>query len=483
MINSQPPSPVFVFWQTVVSVVLGVSAGFALLVFATKPHAEALSNSLTLTAQTLAPSHQARRRPLGPIFPVFSPLDRRLTVLVMGVDSNGQNAERWVATRSDTMMLVTIDPPAGKVGLVSIPRDSRVRIPGHGREKINAAHALGGPVLAMETVKACLGVGIDHFVVVDTKGLKRFFELLGPVEVLFENRMRYRDRAGHLDVDLQPGLQVLDPVQAEEYVRFRHDPRGDLGRMERQQWFFRQVARKLREPQALLKLPQFLGLANECVVTDLSLEDMARTLTFLKDFDANQAETATLPGISATIAGGSYWLPDMQASRVVLERLIGPVAEVELALQDNSDTPAEPILQDNAEATGGESESQGIQYDNDTTRPLSIAIKYPRGAEEIAKRLELLLTTSGLKVAYRWQAPLCECQHEQIIQNSFRADDYQTTTIKQAVPLMSRWPVVVALESRPPTDFTIVIPESSSIITGASDAPRFSHAVSHVLFD
>ena len=139
MISSRPPSPVFVFWQTVVSVVLGISVGYALLVLTTKPHAEALSNSLTLSSHTLMPSHQLYKQPAGPAFPVFPALDRRLTVLVMGVDSNGLNAERWVATRSDTMMLVTIDPQSQRVGLVSIPRDSRVRIPGHGREKINAA--------------------------------------------------------------------------------------------------------------------------------------------------------------------------------------------------------------------------------------------------------------------------------------------------------------------------------------------------------
>jgi len=429
------------------------------------------------------PSHQLYKQPAGPVFPVFPALDRRLTVLVMGVDSNGQNAERWVATRSDTMMLVTIDPQGQRVGLVSIPRDSRVRIPGHGREKINAAHALGGPVLAMDTVKAAFGVGIDHFVVVDTKGLKRFFELVGPVEVLVENRMRYRDRAGHLDVDLQPGLQVLDPVQAEEYVRFRHDPRGDIGRMERQQWFFRQVARKLQEPQSLLKLPQFLGLANECVVTDLSLEDMARVLMFLKDFDSNRAQTATLPGTSATIGGGSYWLPDMKASRVVLERLIGPLADLEVVQGENAEAASEPALADNTEASAAEPASGDIQYDLDSGRPLSIAIKYPRGAEEIAKRLELLLTASGFKVSYRWQAPTSECKHEQIIQNSFRADDSQTDTIRKAVPAISTWPVVVALESHPPTDFTMVIPESSTIIATSPRAAHFSRALSPGLFE
>ncbi len=142
------------------------------------------------------------------------------------------------------MMLVHVDPDTKRVGIVSIPRDSRVKLPGnHGIDKINFAHALGGPNCAVEAVKDAFAVPIDHYGDVDTEGLKKVFEALGPMEIMVEKRMRYRDRAAGLHVDLEPGSQTLSPKQVEEYVRFRHDPKGDIGRIERQQWFMRQVSK------------------------------------------------------------------------------------------------------------------------------------------------------------------------------------------------------------------------------------------------
>src|SRR6202011_2267561 len=104
-------------------------------------------------------------------------------VLLMGVDSNGIGTQRFTSTRSDTMMLISCDPIAKRVGVVSIPRDSRVAIPGHGNDKINAAHAFGGPELAVKTVGEVFQVPIDHYVVIDVQGLRKLFEVLGPVEV------------------------------------------------------------------------------------------------------------------------------------------------------------------------------------------------------------------------------------------------------------------------------------------------------------
>ena len=133
---------------------------------------------------------------------------------------------------------------------------------------------------------------VDHYVVIDVQGLRKVFEVLGPIEVKVEKKMRYVNHAGHLKVALDPGVQTLSPEQAEEYVRFRHDARGDIGRIDRQQWFLRQLSSKLREPQVILKLPELFKLANEYVETDLSVEDMAKLATFGKDIQRNQVETA-----------------------------------------------------------------------------------------------------------------------------------------------------------------------------------------------
>ncbi len=441
-----PHYSVYPFWQTLLSVLFGVAAGVVILIGLTRSHGLALSHAF--------PAADGSGLQV-PSLPSLPRLARRMNLLVMGVDSNGRDTQRFVSTRSDTMMLVSIDPERNRVSLVSIPRDSRVPIEGHGLDKINAAHAYGGPDLSVSTVKNAFLVQVDHYVVVDTQGLKTLFEALGPVDVLVEKPMHYTDHAAGLHVNLQAGLQTLDPVQAEEYVRYRHDARGDLGRIERQQWFLRQVARKLREPQIILKIPELVAFARDNVVTDLTAEDMVRLATFLKDVQPSQVQTATIPGSAATIGGGSYWIPDMGAAKVVLERLVGTgLGAADMALSGGAETAAAAVPAETPEEVG----------------PISVAIKYPRGAEPGVKNLEALLNACGYVVRYKWQTPLAECQHEQIVGLSKRADEMQLAALRKNVPDLGAWPSVVAIDSRPPADFTIVISPTTAFANVSAQA-------------
>jgi LCP family protein required for cell wall assembly len=468
----QPNQVVYPAWQTFFSILAGISVGFVLLLVLGRSHGQALSYSLTQAQTALGVPQANNNQGTGfPGLPSWPNLNDRMNLLVMGVDSNGKGTQRFVGTRSDTMMIVSLDPAKKKVGLVSIPRDSRVAIEGHGTDKINSAHAFGGPDLAVSTVRNTFMVQIDHYVAIDTQGLKTLFEALGPVEILVEKPMHYRDRTAGLNVDLQPGLQTLDPAQAEEYVRFRHDALGDIGRMERQQWFLRQVARKLREPQVVLKLPELIAFARDNVVTDLTAEDMVKLVTFLKDIQPSQVETATMPGTAQMIAGGSYWLPDMDRSRIVLQRLVGtglvsvpsgPTADAE------SGSAPPPVASDSAGSS--------------VVKPITVGIRYPRGAEDSVQKLEAALTACGYSVRYKWQAPAVECQHEQITQNSERADEMQTEALRKNLPDAASWPCVLAIDSRPATDFTLVISPTTAIVAAPSvlTSPVGRH-VEHVL--
>ncbi len=378
-----------------------------------------------------------------PNFSILPQLTRPMTVLLLGVDSNGPNSQRFIGTRSDTMILANVNPFTKKVSLISIPRDSRVDIArGHGVSKINSAHALGGPELAVETVSKTFSVPIDHYVVVDTEGLKKVFELVGPVQVLVEKPMQYHDHTAHLDVNLAPGLQTLDASQTEQYVRFRHDLRGDIGRIERQQWFLRQVAQKLREPQTLLKLPQLITISQEYVKTDLAPEDMAALVAFLKDIRPTQVETATLPGNATTIAGGSYWVPDMEACKLVFDRMLN---------QSVGENQSPDLLASAARAdddlTAGSADAIAMR----------IAIKYPKGAEAIAASFEQALTDAGCKVKYKWQVDTADCQHEQIVENSARTDAQHTVALKKFLPQLGNWPVNIAPDAHYAVDYTLVI--------------------------
>lgn len=372
-------------------------------------------------------------------------LDHSMNILCMGVDSNGRHAQRFLNTRSDTMMLVHIDPELKRVGLVSIPRDSRVKLPGaHGIDKINSAHALGGPELAVDAVKEAFAVPIDHYVVVDTEGLKKLFEALGPMEIMVEKRMRYRDRAAGLHVDLEPGLQTLSPKQVEEYVRFRHDPKGDIGRIERQQWFMRQVSKKLKEPAVLLKLPDLFKFANEYVVTDMTAEDMAKVANFGKDIQPQQVQTATLPGHAEYIHGGSYWIPDPEACAVVFSRMLNE--KISVAEQEEKH-----------QEYGSDAATAATTYSDETDRPVKLTIKYPKGQEQEARSLETALNGLGYKVRYIMRGDMADCQHEQIVQMSYRADNAVTERLKEKLPQLTTWPVNVMVEPHSSIDMTLIL--------------------------
>jgi LCP family protein required for cell wall assembly len=385
-------------------------------------------------------------------------LDRRMNILVMGVDSNGRGTQRFVNTRSDTMMVVNVNPDTKKVAVVSIPRDSRVTIArGHGEDKINSAHAYGGPELAEETVNDNFGISIDKYVVVDAQGLKKLADIVGPIDVLVEKKMYYVDRAAGLNIALKPGLHSLSPAEVEEYVRFRHDSKGDIARIDRQQWFLRQVSKKLQDPSIILKLPELYQCASETVMTDLSLDEMAKLANFGKDIKASQIETATVPGKAIMFKGGSYWMPDYDGAALVFNRLCGanlniPYNGHHLDDDQHFGDNDGPFAVEAAEVT---------DENRNNDRPISVIIRYARGSEADAKNLEMTLTSYGYKVRCRVRVDLADCQHEQIVQNSARFPVDGFDKLKRQIPAIAEFPDVVNLDGQAPSDLTVVVsPES-----------------------
>ncbi len=407
-------------------------------------------------------------------FSLWPKLDSRMNVLLMGVDSNGHDTERFTGCRSDTMMLASLDPDSKKVSLVSIPRDSRVRIAdNHGVEKINSAHAIGGPELAVKTVSEDFGVPVDHYIVIDVQGLKKVFEVLGPVEILIEKPMHYRDRAGRLNIALEPGINKLDAAQLEEYVRYRHDAKGDIGRIERQQWFMRQVKKKLEEPQVLLKLPELCKLAKEYVRTDLTVQDMLKLAGFSKQIQPNKIQTAMLPGEAVTISGGSYWVPQPEASALVLHRLAGAPQSVSVIAANTGATihghSSDEALASETTATNDDLTAEyAAAY---AAKAPSVIIKYAKGGESAAKNLEGRLKEKGYVVKYQQRGDLADCQHEQVIESSYRADDDFVAKLKEAVPELESYAVVVHLEARALSDFVVVVSPTTVIAAPPPPVP------------
>lgn len=267
----------------------------------------------------------------------------RVNVLVVGTD---EDIDR--VGRTDTIMLVSFDPRTGDAGVLSIPRDTRVEIPGRpGYHRINVAHALGGPQLIMRTVEHLLGVDVHHYVTVNFMGFERFIDVLGGIEVEIDRPMRYDDFAQGLHIDLRPGRQVLNGQQALHYVRFRSDRLGDVslvdpvrevydGRVRRQLDFVELVAKKALSFSSLPKLPQLVQELFGMVRTDIPIDRALALVVSLRQFDAARIETAVLPGIGDTIGGASYWVHDPVRTRIVVDRLVRGLDVVTLEVLNGS---------------------------------------------------------------------------------------------------------------------------------------------------
>lgn len=250
-------------------------------------------------------------------------LQQKQNILLVGVDSNGSNTDPFKGTRSDTMILVNIDPANHSVNAISIPRDSKVYLAGdHGVQKINAAHALGGIDLTVKTIEDTLGIKIDKYVLINNEGVKKLVDALGGVPVYIEKDMLYDDYTAKLHINLKKGLHVLNGEQVEGYLRFRKDGLGDIGRTSRQQWFVKAVLEKLQSPTVITKIPEVLNIASTYVRTNLSLYEMSHLAAALRNINMSDVEFATLPGGPSKKGYISYWILDPEKTQEVINRMV-----------------------------------------------------------------------------------------------------------------------------------------------------------------
>ena len=251
----------------------------------------------------------------------FSP--KKQNILLLGVDSNGEGSDLWEGTRSDTIMVVNIDPRTRTVKAISIPRDSKVFLPdNNGVSKINSAHAIGGVNLVKKTLKETFGIKIDHYIIIHDTAVEHIVDALGGIPIYVEKPMKYHDWAGHLHIDLDKGNTILNGKQAVGYLRYRKDGLGDIGRTQRQQWFIRSLFEKMKSLDTITKLPEVLNVLKTYVKTDMSFYELSQYAGFIKGVDENKIEIATLPGAPNQRGYISYWILDPIKTQEVIDRMI-----------------------------------------------------------------------------------------------------------------------------------------------------------------
>jgi len=212
----------------------------------------------------------------------------RITILVLGIDQRPN--EDPSVTRTDMMLLLTLDPQTKSAGMMSIPRDLYVPMPDGRQDRINTAHVYGGPEFAMRTVEYNFGIPIQHYARVNFSAVTQLIDLLGGVEIY--NAQEINDpefpdaNYGYDPFYLAAGSQQLNGATALKYARTRHGD-SDFGRIRRQQQVMMALREKLVSTDAVAKLlpstPQILRTLGDAIETDLGINEIGQLAVFMKD--------------------------------------------------------------------------------------------------------------------------------------------------------------------------------------------------------
>ena len=239
--------------------------------------------------------------------------DENITnILLLGSDQREDEP-----ARADTIMVVSLSRTNKDISLLSLPRDSRVEIPGFGLDKINHPMQYGGVALMRQTVENLLAVPIDHYIITNFDGFAGIIDALGGVEIDAELQITGLDGRPIVNA----GRRRLNGRQALTYVRFRSDAEGDFGRMRRQQQVLKAILQQARQPE-LIRLPLLARELVQHVRTDLTLTQIYALARLATDLEREQIAAVRLRGEVALIDGISYVLLDEAFLRAAVEQYI-----------------------------------------------------------------------------------------------------------------------------------------------------------------
>ncbi|WAM32924.1 LCP family protein [Caldicellulosiruptor morganii] len=271
-----------------------------------------------------------------------------INILVLGSDEKQGG-------RSDTIMLVRIQKDF-QIVVVSIPRDTRVKIEGiKGYSKINAAYAYGKSKLAVKTVEDVLGIKIDKYVAVNYEAVKRIVDLVGGVDVEVPFHLYYVDTTPgkELYIDIPAGLQHLNGEKAVEFLRWRHNSNGkeygkggDLGRIEMQRKFVYALIEKVLKPQNIVRLPVIVQTVSKYTDHNFTKNEIMWFIQNIGKFNMQSIMMTILPGYPKYIDKISYYILDEEKCKALVDHLNEPdVSKDELKIKILSTSTDERIIQ------------------------------------------------------------------------------------------------------------------------------------------
>lgn len=257
----------------------------------------------------------------------------RVNILLMGIDQRPD--EDSESTRTDTLILLSIDPQSGTAGMMSIPRDLYVPLPNRGQDRINTAHVYGGPRLAMQTVEYNFGIPVHHFARVNFNALVKLVDLVGGIDIYVNQDINDQafpdDNYGYDPFVISAGWHRMDGATALKYARTRHGS-SDFERMRRQQQVIMALRDAVLSTDAVTKVlpnaPQILTTLQDSIRTDLSPLEIAQLVMLAKDIPRDRIARLVIDETSVqawtTPQGASVLIPIRDRLRELREKLYNP---------------------------------------------------------------------------------------------------------------------------------------------------------------
>ena len=228
-----------------------------------------------------------------------------MNILIMGTDNRG-----WEAIRSDSMMLVHVDPANNYLSTLSLPRDLRVEIAGHGLDKLNAAYTFGGYKLTIPTIENLTGIDITHYMEIDFRAFSSLTDAVGGVYIDVDKHYLQQDPT-YETIDLQPGYQRLDGTQGLDYVRYRKDNNLDFGRQLRQQRFLAALREQALGWDMGPRLPGLVQALTDNIQTNIDFGEIQNLVYWvLTKLGGGQIRQVTVIGANELIDAEYYVVLD-----------------------------------------------------------------------------------------------------------------------------------------------------------------------------
>lgn len=317
------------FGVLTISLVLGFLLRLVLVGDVLNPFDEENVDLSELPNATPNPDFQAPTLAVGNSYQEWQG-NERVTILLMGADTRPIERQNGERPRSDTMMLVMVDPQQGVASMLSIPRDLFVDIPGYGLRRINTAYAIGGPPLAIETVQYNLGLRINYYIMIEFDVFTTVVDEIGGIDIYVPETISdpyYPDMTyGYDPFYIEAGFHHLDGTTALKYVRTRHAD-SDFDRARRQQDVMLAIRDRVLDldmlPTLLGRAPSLYAQLQNSITTDLSLDQMISLALLVQDIPKENIRTGVIGPNVVT----DYVTPDGSQVLIPLRSEIGPYME------------------------------------------------------------------------------------------------------------------------------------------------------------